>query len=146
MGYVISGESFRSAFHHSSYVQGTSSSFGFCKVMGDPYPPLPGRLVAERSITTQLLQLSIQLTVQSLTQPRVTITSDKSELRPTQDLVFIGRRLRTNVGMVSLPEDRVHTLIILIIRFNGSISPSNCDFVFWRQGYSNIWSNMPDFV
>jgi hypothetical protein len=45
------------------------------------------------------------------------LNHDKSQLRPTQDLVYLGGRLRPDLGLVLLPEDRRVTLFTLVQSF-----------------------------
>ena len=54
---------------------------------------------------------SLTLTIQALTRAGFIINVKKSDLTPTQDLVYVGGRFRTRVGRVFLPEDRKLALI-----------------------------------
>ena len=86
-----------------------------------------------RAQSPQALHWAVQQSLLTLTQAGYIVNLKKSELQPTQDLVFIGGRFSTDVGMVSLPEDRVQALVELISRFKvGLYFPFNCGFVFWE--------------
>jgi hypothetical protein len=56
------------------------------------------------------LEHAVLVTIQTLVRAGFTINLKKSELRPTQDLLYIGGRLRTDLGMVVLPESRAQVL------------------------------------
>jgi hypothetical protein len=45
------------------------------------------------------------------------INQEKSQLKPTQDLVYIGGKLMPDLGQVFLPEDRKQALIKLVRSF-----------------------------
>jgi len=53
----------------------------------------------------------VQLALKYLTQAGFILNIKKSDLVPTQDLVYIGGRFRTNLGQVFLPENRATALI-----------------------------------
>ena len=63
------------------------------------------------------LQESINITLDLLQTAGYVINLKKSDLQPSQDLVFIGGRLRTDIGMVFLPQDRIGTLLSLVSHF-----------------------------
>ena len=42
------------------------------------------------------------------------INREESELVPSQDTVLIGLRLMTNLGIVSVPRDRVEAIIQIV--------------------------------
>ena len=54
---------------------------------------------------------ALRLTIQVLTWAGFILNVKKSDLTPSQDLVFIGGRFVTPLGMVFLPEDRCAALI-----------------------------------
>ena len=61
---------------------------------------------------------ALTLTVQVLVRAGFTVNLKKSDLRPSQDLVYIGGRLRTDLGRVLLPEDRKEALIRVMRKFS----------------------------
>jgi hypothetical protein len=63
------------------------------------------------------LRSSVQRTLQLLFRTGYVINQEKSQLLPTQDLVYIGGRLRPDLGQVFLPEDRKKALIRLVQSF-----------------------------
>ena len=54
---------------------------------------------------------ALQITIQAFALAGFIINVKKSDLTPTQDLVYIGGRFRTDLGRVFLPEDRVEALV-----------------------------------
>ena len=60
---------------------------------------------------------SLRLTVQVFVKAGFVINITKSDLEPSQDLVYIGGRFRTNLGRVFLPEDRREALIRAVSAF-----------------------------
>ncbi len=59
----------------------------------------------------------VQLALKYLTQAGFILNIKKSDLVPTQDLVYIGGRFRTNLGQVFLPENRAKALISCVQSF-----------------------------
>ena len=83
-----------------------------------------------RAQSPQLLQWSIKEALSLLQKAGYVINVQKSDLNPTQDLVFIGGRFRTDMGMVFLPGDRVQSLIRLVKCFTaGRLFP----FYMWLR-------------
>ena len=60
---------------------------------------------------------SLQITIQVFTWAGFILNVKKSDLTPTQDLVYIGGRFRTDQGRVFLPEDRRVALQRAILSF-----------------------------
>lgn len=65
----------------------------------------------------QLLS-ALELVIHTLVRAGFTINLKKSDLTPTQDLVYLGGRLRTDLGRVFLPIDRRNALISVVRSFN----------------------------
>ena len=65
------------------------------------------------------------------TQAGFTINLKKSDLTPSQDLVYIGGRFRTDLGMVFLPQDRLEALVRAVRSFSrvGALHPAQ----LWLQ-------------
>ena len=63
------------------------------------------------------VQEALEMTVQVFTSAGFIINLKKSDLTPTQDLVYIGGWFRTLLGRVFLPEDRRESLIRVIRSF-----------------------------
>ena len=63
------------------------------------------------------LSLILRVVVSTFVQAGFTINLKKSDLSPSQDLVYIGGRLRTDLGRVFLPTDRRLALIKAISAF-----------------------------
>ena len=60
------------------------------------------------------LRLSLMLVMRTLCLAGYTLNLKKSDLAPTQDLVYIGGRLRTDLGRVFLPVDRREALLSVV--------------------------------
>jgi len=60
---------------------------------------------------------SLTITIQTLTRVGYVINVKKSDLAPTQDLVYVGGRFRTDLGRVFLPTDRKKALIKAVSSF-----------------------------
>lgn len=65
----------------------------------------------------QEVQDALMITINVLTQAGFIINVKKSDLLPTQDLVYIGGRFRTDLGRIFLPEDRRKSLIRAVNAF-----------------------------
>jgi len=65
----------------------------------------------------QQVHLAIRLVLATLTHAGYVINTKKSDLSPTQDLVYIGGRFRTDLGRVFLPEDRRQLLCKVVRSF-----------------------------
>ena len=61
---------------------------------------------------------ALNLTVEVFTKAGFTINLKKSDLTPTQNLVYIGGQFRTDLGMVFLPQDRREALIRAVKSFS----------------------------
>jgi hypothetical protein len=70
-----------------------------------------------RGSTFQSVVRSVQMVRQSLERAGFLINEKKSLPHPTQDLVYIGGRFRTDLGFVFLPLDRQRSLITLAASF-----------------------------
>jgi hypothetical protein len=70
-----------------------------------------------RAPTAQDLQWAVQETIYWLITAGFTVNVKKSDLSPTQGLVFIWGRFRTDRGMVYLPEGRILALLKLVASF-----------------------------
>ena len=57
---------------------------------------------------------SVQKTIQVLAQAGFVVNLKKSELVPTQDLVYIGVRFWTDLGRLYFPELRIQVLITCV--------------------------------
>ena len=73
----------------------------------------------------------LRLAIAAFTHAGFLINVKKSDLVPTQDLVYIGGRFRTDLGLVFLPEDRKVAMIRVIKSFArvGSMHPARA----WLQ-------------
>ncbi len=60
--------------------------------------------------SAQEVTTSVQMSIWALAKAGFILNIKKSELVPSQDLVFIGGHLRTSLGMVFLPKDRLIAL------------------------------------
>ena len=60
---------------------------------------------------------ALRTTIQVFTEAGFTINLKKSDLTPSQDMVYIGGRFRTDLGMVFLPEDRLQALVRAVSSF-----------------------------
>ena len=60
---------------------------------------------------------ALMMTIQVFTWAGFIINVKKSDLTPSQDLVYIGGRFRTDLGRVFLPEDRRESLIRVVKSF-----------------------------
>ena len=60
---------------------------------------------------------AVSVVANTLVQAGFILNLKKSELVPTQDLVYIGGRLRTDLGYVFLPEDRLTVLVNCVKTF-----------------------------
>ena len=69
---------------------------------------------------------ALHLTVEVFTKAGFTINLKKSDLTPSQDLVYIGGQFRTDLGKVFLPEDRRVALTKAIQSFSrvGALHPA----------------------
>ena len=74
---------------------------------------------------------ALRLTMEVFTQAGFTINLKKSDLTPSQDLVYIGGRFRTDLGMVFLPQDRLEALVRAVRSFSrvGALHPAQ----LWLQ-------------
>ena len=74
---------------------------------------------------------ALRLTIETFVQAGFTINLKKSDLTPSQDLVYIGGRFRTDLGMVFLPQDRAAALQKAILSFSrvGALRPAQ----LWLQ-------------
>jgi hypothetical protein len=79
------------------------------------HPYLDDILIRAQSPTE--LRLSVTRTLAALQRTGYVINQEKSQLQPTQDLVYIGGRLRPDLGQVFLPEDRKKALVKLVRSF-----------------------------
>ena len=68
------------------------------------YPYLNILILGESS---RQVEYSVQTTLQVLTQAWFIVNLKKSNLAPTQDLVYIGARIWTDLARVYLPEDNI---------------------------------------
>jgi hypothetical protein len=71
-------------------------------------PYLDDCLVLANSV--EVLQNHLNQSLQVLQSAGFLINQRKSHLVPTQDLVFLGMRIRTDLGLVFLPEDKISML------------------------------------
>jgi len=60
------------------------------------------------------LRCALMLVMRTLCLAGYTINLKKSDLAPTQDLVYIGGRLRTDLGRIFLPENRRAALLAVV--------------------------------
>ena len=60
------------------------------------------------------LEQSVQTTLQVLTRAGFIVNLRKSDLVPTQDMVYIGAQFRMDWGRVYLPEDRIDRLLAMV--------------------------------
>ena len=60
---------------------------------------------------------ALAFTIQTLTRVGYVINVKKSDLVPSQDLVYVGGRFRTDLGRVFLPQDRKEALIRAVSSF-----------------------------
>ena len=74
---------------------------------------------------------ALKMTIQAFALAGFIINVKKSDLTPTQDLVYIGGRFRTDLGRVFLPEDRVEALVRAVRAFMrvGQLHPAR----LWLQ-------------
>lgn len=79
------------------------------------YPYLDDILIQGESVGE--VEQSVQATLQVLTRAGFIVNLKKSNLTPTQDLVYIGARFRTDLGRVYLPENRIEGLLTLTRSF-----------------------------
>ena len=75
------------------------------------YPYLNDILILGESFGE--VEQSVQATLQVLTQAGFIVNLKKSNLAPTQDLVYIGARFQTDWDRAYLPEDRIKGLLTL---------------------------------
>jgi hypothetical protein len=68
--------------------------------------------------TPEHLSWALRVTLQTLLRAGFTINLRKSDLNPSQDLVYIGGRLRTDLERVFLPPERVSALKRVIMSFS----------------------------
>ena len=73
---------------------------------------------------------SVQMVIQVLIHAGFIVNLKKSELTPTQDLVYIGARFRMDLGRLYLPELRIQVLIACVGSFSrvGEYKPA-CQFL-----------------
>ena len=64
------------------------------------------------------LQQSLQTTLQVFTRAGFIVDLRKSDLVPTQDLIYIGARFRMDQGRVYLLEDRIDGLPAIVRSFS----------------------------
>ena len=64
-----------------------------------------------KGTTCTKLKDTIQVVIKLLLQAGFVLNLEKSDLEPTQDLLYIGGRFLTKSGLVTLPQDRVQSLL-----------------------------------
>lgn len=67
-----------------------------------------------------LLLEHLQIALRFLTQAGFIVNAKKSSLEPTQDLVFLGARLRTQEGWISLPPDKAEKVAQMVRSFQAN--------------------------
>jgi hypothetical protein len=67
--------------------------------------------------TRELLSRAISLAILILVNAGFIVNMVKSEPDPTQDLVYIGGRLRTDLGIIQIPSDRVNNILNCLVPF-----------------------------
>ena len=70
-----------------------------------------------RGDSPQEVQRYLQIAKQTLIRAGYIINLEKSHLVPTQDMVFIGGRFRTDLGLVFLPEERLRAILQILSSF-----------------------------
>ncbi|XP_046549703.1 mucin-like protein [Haliotis rubra] len=70
-----------------------------------------------RALSTHLSRESTQTVMDILTRLGWVINLKKSELVPSQDLVFLGPRFETQQGLVSLSQDRISKVQRVVLQF-----------------------------
>ena len=60
-----------------------------------------------RAPTKEALKFAVELVIKTLLSAGFVINLKKSEMEPTQDLVYIGGHFRTDLGVVLPPQDRI---------------------------------------
>ena len=63
------------------------------------------------------LLVALKKCINTLVSAGFVVNVKKSELAPTQDLVYVGGRFRTGLGVVTLPEDRYPPLQSALAKF-----------------------------
>ena len=79
------------------------------------YPYLDILILGESS---REVEKSVQTTLPVLTKAGFIVNLKRSNLIPTQDLVYIGARFQTDLGRVCLPEDWIDGLLALVRSFS----------------------------
>ena len=62
------------------------------------------------------LMIDLNIAWRSIIQLGLIPNTEKSELVPSQDFVYIGMNFRTDLGIVRVPEDRVNSILCLLFR------------------------------
>ena len=76
------------------------------------YPYLDNILILGES------EQSVQTTLQVLSQAEFIVNLKKSNLTPTQDLVYIGARFQTDLDRMYLPQEWIDGLLALVRSFS----------------------------
>ena len=73
-------------------------------------------LILKNSDKSALVE-QLPISLQTLINAGFIVNLQKSELQPCQDLVYIGGRLRTDLGLVTLPHDRMEAFLRSLSKF-----------------------------
>ena len=81
------------------------------------------------------VEQSVQTTLQVLRRAGVYSEPEKSDLVPTQDLMYIGARFRTDLGRVYLPEDRIAGHLAMVKSFSrvGQYQTAAFSWAYWAS-------------
>ena len=66
----------------------------------------------------QLLVTHMTSAIRHLIQAGFIIDLKKSNLTPTQDIVFLGARIQTVQGKISMPTDKAERIVALVRKFS----------------------------